>query len=432
MFDLTIIGAGWAGYSAALRAKELGKSVCLIEKSDIGGTCLNRGCIPTKFLVTAAKQISAFKKANSYGIEVSSYNLDFKKTIENKNGLIAKQRATMENQLKIKGIEVIKSEGRLTGPNRIKAGERVIESKYILIATGSKPFELPDLKFDRSKFISSDELLNQSSIPKTLLIVGGGVIGCEFASIFNSLGSKVTIVELLDRILPTEDKEASKKLEVTLKKKGITIHTAKKAQDLNLNDFEKVLVCVGRASNTRDLGLDELGVKINKGAICVNEYLETSIKNIYAAGDCIAGYQLAHVAAYEGKLSVDNMFGQKQKADYSSVPSAIFTEPEIASVGIDEDEAKAKNIEIKVAKFSFLGLGLAHITGATDGFIKIIAAKHTEEILGAVIFGQSATELIGSLSLAIRNKLTISQIKNTIFPHPTISESILEAVLRTQ
>jgi len=430
MYDLTIIGAGWAGYSAALRAKELGKNVCLIEKSDIGGTCLNRGCIPTKFLVHAAKQISSFKKPNSFGISVSSFNFDFKTTINNKNELIKKLRASMENELKSKKIDVVKSHAKIVSPNQIKLDSSLIETKNIIVATGSIAIELPDLKFDGAKFISSDDLLDLSVIPKSLLIVGGGVIGCEFATIFNTLGTSVTIVELLERILFNEDREVSKKLELILKKKGVAIHTGRRAQDLNLDEFEKILICVGRAPDTKDLGLDEIGVKKEKNRIVINEFLETNVEGIYAAGDCIGGYQLAHVAAYEGRLVVNNIFGQKNKADYSAVPNAIFTDPEIASIGLKEEEAHNKNIEIKIGKFSFLGLGLAHILGQTDGFIKIIADRPSERILGASLFGEKATELVSCLGLAVKNELRLSQINKTLFAHPTISESIQEASLR--
>lgn len=430
MYDLTIIGAGWAGYSAALHAKELGKSVCLIEKSDIGGTCLNRGCIPTKFLVHTAKQILSLKKSVAYGLQVSSFNFDFKNTIINKNELIAKLRSSMENELKSKKVDVVKSGAKIISTDQIKVESGIIDTKNIIVATGSRPVEFPDLKFDGKRFISSDDLLNIDSIPGSLLIVGGGVIGCEFATIFNSLGTNVTMVELLERILPTEDREVSKKLELIFKKEGIVIHTGKRAQDLNLDEFEKILICVGRAPYTKDLGLEEVGVKKEKNRIAVNEFLETSVKGISAAGDCIGGYQLAHVAAYEGRLTVNNIFGQKEKTDYSAVPNAIFTDPEIASVGLKEEEAKNKNIDIKIGKFSFLGLGLAHIIGQTDGFIKIIADKESERVLGASLFGERATELVSCLGLAVKNKLSLSQISNTIFAHPTISESIQEAALR--
>ena len=258
--------------------------------------------------------------------------------------------------------------------------------------------------------------------------LGAGVIGCEFAGIFKELGSKVAIVEILERILITEDREVSKRMETAFKKRGVKVLTGTDFASLNLSEFDRVLLCVGRCANIEGLGLTEAGIKIEKGVIPVNEYLRTNVSNIYAVGDCIGGYQLAHVAAYEGRVVIENILGKSKKADYTAVPSCIFTRPEVGSVGFTDEEARDKGYKIKVAKFDFLGLGMAHVKGETDGFVKLVVNTENEEILGAVIFGVGATELIAILALAVRSKLRISQVYETIFPHPALSESISEAV----
>jgi len=428
MYDLAIIGAGWAGLNAALTARELGLKTCLIEKAQLGGTCLNLGCIPTKTLIQSAKVFALSKKSAAFGVEIAGSKVDFNKVRERKDKLIQQLRSGLESMLK--GIDLISQEAEILSNKEIKVQDRIIETKSILIATGSRPAELGGFKFDSKKIISSDDILNLKEIPGSLLIIGGGVIGCEFATIFSAFGTQVTIAEKMPQLIPGEDREIARKIENIFKKKGIKINTNTDASTLDLKNYDLILVCVGRTVKTDGLGLEKLGIKTERGKIVVDEYLRTNIENIYAAGDCTGKIMLAHFASYQGVMAAKNIAsgGNPQKIDSAAVPSCIFTDPEIASVGLKEDEAKNKGIEIKIHKFDFLGSGVARILEETDGFIKIISGQENGEILGAAIIGPRATELIGILTLAVSNRLNLSDFKNTLFAHPTLSESIGEAL----
>lgn len=427
MYDVIVIGSGWGGFNAAIDAARRGLSTCIIEKDVLGGTCLNYGCIPTKVLVASASHLYDIRHSLEFGIETDVSKVIFEKIIARKEAIISRLRQGLSGLIRTKKINFILGHAKLLDATHISVLDNVIEAKHIILATGASARSLPNLKFDGQHILSSTDLLDLKAVPKNLLVIGGGVIGCEFASIYSELGAKVTIVEILERILITEDKEVSIKMQLGFKKKGVEVFTATDFSIINLNSFEKVLLCVGRAANLEGLGLDEAGVKYEKNKILADEYLRTNIPNIYAIGDCNGGLQLAHVAAYQGRLAVENILGKNKKCDLTSVPSCIFTNPEIASIGLSEEKAMQAGFNVKIGKFNFLGLGMAHIKGQTDGFIKIVANAQNEEILGAVILGFGATELISALSLAARNKLTVSQIKETIFPHPTLSESIFEA-----
>lgn len=427
MYDLCVIGSGWAGFNASLRASELGARVCLIEKDQIGGTCLNRGCIPTKVLVHSCRLIKELSHYHNFGIQVKDFSLSFEAIQSRKNQIVLDLKKGLTFQLAKQKIEIIKGQARITSPTKIEVDGKTIEAKFIIIASGSCPQELSSLRFNQNNILSSNELLELKAVPKSLLIVGGGAIGCEFASIFSALGCEVTIVEAMERLLPQEDIDISKKLEMIFKKNNIKVLTKSKAEEVDSLIYEKVLVCVGRALNTENLWADDLKINRDKNKIAVNDSLQTSIENIYAAGDCIGGKLLAHVAAYEGSLAAENIFGKKQPVDYSAVPNCTFTNPEIASVGITEPEAITTGREVKTSRFSFLGNGMAHILEETDGFIKLIADKQSDELLGAAIIGPKATELISCLTVAIRNRLKSKDIYGTIFAHPTLSEGIHEA-----
>jgi dihydrolipoamide dehydrogenase len=426
-YDLAVIGSGWAGFNAALRAKELGLKVVLIEKEQIGGTCLNRGCIPTKALINSSKVYTLAKKSNTFGVDLATPpKINFPKIQERKEKIVQQLRASM--QVMLKDIDFLNTEAQILSHQELKAGQQIIKAKFILIATGSKPLELPNLKFDGQKIISSDELLNLKQVPNSLLIIGGGVIGCEFASLFSGLGSQVSIVELMPQLLPGIDKEIARKLENIFKKKGIKVSTNTDANTVEIKNYDLALLCIGRAPKTEDLGLDSLGLKLEKNKIIVDEYLKTNIPNIYASGDCTAKFMLAHFASYQGRIAAENIAhpNNPKKADNSSVPNCIFTDPEIASVGLTEEETQ--NREIDINRFDFLGSGMARILDETEGFIKVISDKKTKEILGASIIGPRATELIGILTLAKTAHLKISQIQDVIFPHPTLSESISDTL----
>jgi len=330
----------------------------------------------------------------------------------------------------LKGIDFVNGDAQFISPTEIKIGQEVIKSKQAIIASGSRPAGLGSLKFDGKKIISSDDILNLKEIPESLLIIGGGVIGCEFASLFAALGTQVTIAEKLPQILPGMDPEVSRRITAIFKKKGIKVNTAVDAASFDLNSFDLVLVCVGRASCTEGLGLENIGIGLERGRVIVDEYLKTSVDNIYAAGDCTGKVMLAHYAAYQGCIAAENIIhpDNRKIAAARAVPNCIFTDPEIASVGISEDEAKTSGRDVIISKFDFLASGMARILDEAEGFIKIISDKSIKTVLGASIIGPRATELIGILGLAVNNNLTITQIQDTIFAHPTLSESIHEAV----
>lgn len=423
-YDLAIIGAGWAGFNAAIKAKKSGLKVALIENDQLGGTCLNRGCIPTKALIQSAKTYTLTKKSKGFGIETSAPKINFSEIQARKDKIVQELRQGME--LELKGIDVLHQEARILSKDTLKAGRDELNAKFILIATGSRPAQLKDIRFDAKKIISSDDILKLNDIPDSLLIIGGGVIGCEFAGLFSTLGSGVSIIEKMPQLLPGVDKEVARRLESEFKKKGIKVNTNADAQGVDLNNYELVLLCVGRIANTQNLGLEELGVALEKGNIKVDEYLRTNIPNIYAAGDCTGKICLAHYAAYQGTIAGENIANPAnlKKCDNEIVPDCIFTDPQIAAIGLDEESAINKGFQIKVNKFDFRGSAMARILDEAQGFIKIISDAKTDSLLGCSIIGPAATELIGVFGLALTCQLKASQLKNTIFAHPTLSECI--------
>ena len=427
-YDLSIIGAGWSGLNAAMRASQLGLKVALIDRDALGGTCLNYGCIPTKSLIQSAKIYKLSRNAAKFGIETKEVKANFSEIQTRKNRIVQQLKTGLAYLIKGSSIDFINSAAKFCSCDELLLGDRKIKSKNILIATGSKPVELKAIKFDQKKVLSSKELLDITEVPSTILIIGGGVIGCEFACLFNILGSKVTIAELMPSLLPMEDKEITKKLELNFKKKGIKVNTNCDAAKLDLNNYEKILVCVGRTANTQDLNLKVANISREGEKIKTDEYLKTSLSNVYAAGDCTGKIMLAHYAAYQGWQVADNIARPEtpKVIDNQVIPNCIFTDPEIASVGISQEAAKLKDIQVDIGKFDFLRSGMARIKEETEGFIKLIWDKHTQQIIGAAMIGPEAVELIGILTLAISNRLKVSQISSTIFAHPTLSESISE------
>jgi dihydrolipoamide dehydrogenase len=427
-YDIIIIGAGWAGFNAAITAKESGLKAAIIERGQVGGTCLNRGCIPTKALIQSAKVYSLTKKSKVFGVEIAEPKINFSEVQARKDKILQQLRVGIE--FKLKGVDIIQAEAKILSGNSVSIGQKQLSAKAIIVATGSKPVELRDIKFDGKKIISSDDMLNLKEAPKSLLIIGGGVIGCEFAGLFSALGTQVSIAEKMPQLLPGVDKDAARKLETVFKKKGIKINTNIDATTLDFNTYDLVLLCVGRTPNTGNLGLEEAGVTLERGRIKVDEYLRTGIPSIYAAGDCTGKVMLAHFAAYQGIIAAQNIASPDalKKCDNAVVPNCIFTDPEIASVGIDEVEAAHRGLQAKVHKFDFLGSGMARILEETDGFIKIVSDAASGLVLGGSIVGPRATELIGILTLAVSNGMSVSQIRDTIFAHPTLSESIHETL----
>ena len=421
--DLAIIGSGPCGYVAAIRAAQLGIKVSVFEKEHVGGVCLNWGCIPTKAFSATAGVLANIQRSAEFGINIKGFDIDFSKAQERKNNIIKKLSSGIEMLFKARKIELV----------RTKAELGKIDAKNILIATGSSPFQLPGMEFDGKSILSSTDMLELKSIPKSIVIVGGGVIGCEFASIFRQFGSEITIVEMMERLLPTEDEEISKKIEQIFKRKGIKICTGTKVEKIENNNVtlssgdtvsgEKVSVSIGRVPNSE--GLDGI-TRDNKGWIKVDENFRTNVKNIYAAGDVIGGILLAHVASREGICAVEAMVGRNTGIDYNVIPSCIFTSPEIASVGMTEAKARADGLDVKARKFLFSAIGKAHVSGETEGFIKLVVDNKTDKILGAQLIGPHVTELVAEISPCIQFNITSEKLASVIHAHPTLSEAIQE------
>jgi len=440
-YDLAIIGSGPGGYVAALYASRRKLKTCVIEKDLVGGTCLNRGCVPTKSLINSASVISVIKESSASGVDVSGYKIDFAKMVSRKDEVVTRLRAGIETLFRANKIDLLRGAAVIDSPGTIKiGGSTAISAKNIIIAVGSKPAGLPDIRPDEADIFSSDGILNLRSVPKSLAIIGGGVIGCEFASLYNTLGSKVTIVEFTDRLIPAQSREASKKLEMVFKRRGIDIFTScvarsvakKESLDITLSvgrtlQAEKVLVSVGRQPDTASLGdLEKLGMAVEKGRIAVDGHLRTDLKNVYAIGDCVEGPFLAHKASYDGIVAVDNILGNGRKIDYSNVPSCVWTDPEIASVGLCEEEAKKMRPDAKVAKFPYLASGKAYLMGKPEGFVKIIGGAKSD-IIGVEIFGEGACDLIAEAALARTAGVNIEEWSRVVHGHPTLSEMLQEA-----
>jgi len=439
---VVVIGGGPGGYPAAIRVAQLGAKVTIIEKDEFGGTCLNRGCIPTKALLQSSGMYKHAREAATFGITVGDVKIDFPAVMARKNTVVKQLVGGLGGILKSHGMTIIKGTGQIINANTVKVNETGDEIKCdrIIIATGSVPSRVPIDGIDQC--ITSDEALSLEKLPKSLLIIGGGVIGMEFAQIMNQMDVAVTVVEMLPQILPTEDPELAKTFAGMCQKAGIEIHTntsvskvaAKgKKKVVSFGDQSKevdlVLVAVGRSPYTEGLGLDSAGIAMEKGFVKVNEYLETSIKGIYAIGDVIGNYMLAHVATAEGETAAANCVGTPHRMDYRSVPRGVYTSPEVASVGMTEAEAKARYGELEIGRFPFVGCGKALVINETEGMVKIITEKKYGEVVGAAILGPHATDLINEIGVAIQMEATFEEIAHTIHAHPTIAESIMEAAL---
>jgi dihydrolipoamide dehydrogenase len=450
---IAIIGSGPGGYVAAIRAAQLGASVTVIEDTEVGGTCLNRGCIPTKTLVATTEVYEKIKEAASFGIDIDgTATVNVPKIMDREAKVIGTLVKGIRGLFKAHGIELIEGRGAFVDKNTVevtpKAGgdKLTVTADKVIIATGSRPAEIPTFPFDHEKIISSDDALCFSQVPKRLLIVGAGVIGCEFACIFKGLGAEeVTMVELLPRCLSTEDVEISDLMARELKKKKIKLITGAKIDKVTVNAdgtvtsamddgkeivSDQVLVSIGRALNTQGLGLDKAGVgQGRRGEILVNEYLETNVPGVYAIGDVIGGIMLAHVASAEGLVAVENILhGNKKKMDYTVVPAGIFTLPEIGSVGLREHEAEAKGIKVKTGHFQMRGLGKAQAMNELAGMVKVVADAGTDKVLGVHIMGAHATDFVHEAAVAMALGATVKQVAETIHAHPTLAESVMEAM----
>ncbi len=445
---IAVIGGGPGGYVAALKAAQLGAQVTVIEQSEVGGTCLNRGCIPTKTLIASAEVLHKAKNLADYGIDSDgSFSPNLAKIMERKDRVVSVQVKGIRSLFKSWNIALVEGKGSLLSPGKIQVrkregGEETVEADKVIVATGSRPAQIPLFPFDGKNILSSDDVVTIKEIPESLLIVGAGVIGCEFAALFSEFGTRVTMVEALERALFTEDIEVSELLEREFKKKGITLMTGVSVTKVErveggmhalISDgrevvTEKVLVSVGRSFNSEGLGLEAVGVqKGRKGEIIADPKMETTVKGIYAVGDVVGGMLLAHKASQEGIVAAHNACGGEMTMDYAVVPAAIFTSPEISSVGLREHQAKEKGTPYVTGHFLYRALGKAHAAGEIAGFFKIIADPGSDRILGAHIMGAHASDLIHEIAVAMRAGMKARDVAGTIHAHPTFSEGIREA-----
>ncbi len=447
--SIVIIGAGPGGYVAAIRAAQLGAEVTVVENLEVGGTCLNRGCIPTKALVYSAELLLMVRHAKDYGVEVSgevTYNLQA--MMDRKNKIVATQVKGIRSLLKSYGIRLLEGNGSLKDERTVQVvtqdgGTEGVPADSIILATGSRPANIPVFPIDGKKILSSDDALELEKIPESMLIIGAGVIGCEFAFILNALGSKITIVEMMPHAIPLADEEISMLLERELKKSKIKLHCKEKIESVKEGAdgkmvalleggkeliSDQVLVSIGRSYNTKGLNLEGVGVACgSRGEIGANERMETNIPGIYAIGDVVGGMMLAHEASAEGVVAVENALGKSQTMDYTVIPSAIFTMPEIGSVGLTEQGAKEKGHEIKVGSFPFRGLGKSHAMGKITGIAKIIADVETDSILGVHVMGAHASDIVHEGAVLMKMGGKSEDLGRTIHSHPTLSEGLMEA-----
>lgn len=460
-YDLVILGGGTGGYVAGIRASQLGMTVAIVEKSELGGTCLHRGCIPSKALLRSAEVFQQTKKADIFGVEVNEPTLNFSKVQQRKNAVIEQLHKGVQGLMKKGKIDVYQGFGRILGPSIFSPMPGTISVEYengnendmllpknVLIATGSQPNTLPGLDFDGEYIISSNEALEMDELPKSMLIVGGGVIGIEWASMLNDFGVEVTVLEFQKQILPTEDKDIAKEMEKQLKKRGVNIITGANVQADSLEknngvmieamigekkerfEADRLLVSVGRKANIENIGLENTDIQISNHTIDTNEFYQTKESHIYAIGDVIGGMQLAHVASHEGITAVEHMAGEHpQKIEYQTVSSCIYASPEAASVGLTETQAKEEGYELVIGKFPFKAVGKALVYGESDGFVKIMTDKKTQDLIGVHMIGPHVTDMISEAGLAKVLDATAWEISQTIHPHPSLSEVIGEAAL---
>lgn len=460
--DVAILGGGTGGYVAAIRAAQLGKQVVVIEKDKLGGTCLHRGCIPSKALLRSAEVYAEIQESEMYGIETAGATLVFPKVQARKDAIVEQLHQGVQYLMKKNKIQVVHAKGRVIGPSIFSPQSGAVAVEFedgemdtvvptnLIIATGSRPRVLPGLEPDGRYIMSSDEALRMDELPASLIIVGGGVIGLEWASMLNDFGVEITVVEAAAHVLPAEDEDVAKEMQRLLGKRGVRFLTGASVLtetysiqedgiqiDVKLGDekqetlkADKMLVSVGRQANVENIGLENTDIKLERGFIAVNQHLQTGEGHIYAIGDVIGGLQLAHAASHEGILAVNHLAGETVHAVESHrIPRCVYTRPEAASIGFTEREAKERGYEVKTGKFPFQAIGKSLVHGSRDGFVKVIADAKTNDILGVHMIGTHVTELIAEASLAQMLDATPWEVGQTIHPHPTLSEIMGEAML---
>ena len=461
-YDVVILGGGTGGYVAAIRASQLGLKTAIVERDKLGGTCLHNGCIPTKSYLRSAEVYTITKKAMNYGIETSLPIVHFKKVFERKNAIVDQLHQGVQGLMKKGEIDVYYGTGRILGPSifspmpgtisveMIDGSENeMLIPKNVIIATGARPRHLNGIHVDGQMILDSNHMLGLTELPKSITIIGGGVIGIEYASLLNDFGVNVTVIEAGKSIVPNEDEEISAELTKLLTKKGINIYLNAKIdtssiettstevtiqvdidEEVKAFTSEKLLLSVGRIANVEGIGIENTDIKVENGAILVNNNFQTAESHIYSIGDCIGGLQLAHVASHEGIHAVEHIAGNSENPiDYTKIARCIYSAPEVSSIGLTEKQAVDKGIQVKIGKFPFKAIGKAIVKGDTDGFIKIIADSNTDDVLGVHMIGPNVTELISEAALALVLNATPWELSKTIHPHPSLSEVIGEAAL---
>lgn len=450
-YDIIIVGSGPGGYVAAIRASQLGKKVAIVEKNELGGICLNWGCIPTKALLKSAQVYQYAREASQYGVKIGGEVLpDLEAMVKRSRSVAEGMSKGVQFLMKKNKIDILQGFGRLKQKGVIEVtdaqGQKSeYQADHIILATGARSRELPQLKQDGKKIIGYREALTLPKLPASMIVVGSGAIGSEFAWFYHTLGTKVTLVEYLPNILPVEDEEISKQLERSFKKEGMEIFTSSSVESVKVDkdlckvkiktasgeiqkEAEIVLSAVGITANIENIGLEELGIKTDKGKVVVDAFYRTNVEGIYAIGDIVAGPALAHVASAEGIVCVEKIAGlNPEPLNYQNIPGCVYTMPEVASVGMTEKEAKEKGLEIKVGKFPYSASGKASAAGHKDGFVKLIFDAKYGELLGAHMIGYNVTEMIAELVVARNLETTGHELIKSIHPHPTMSEAIMEA-----
>lgn len=453
IYDLIVLGSGPGGYVAAIRASQLGLKTAIVERENLGGICLNWGCIPTKAMLRSAEIFHNMKHAADYGLVAEKISADLDAVVKRSRGVAKQLNQGVTGLMKKNKIDVVMGDGKITAPGKMtvqtEKGEEQLEAKNIIIATGARARDLPFAKADGKRIWTYRHAMTPPEMPTKLLVIGSGAIGIEFASFYNDMGAEVTVVEMLDRIVPVEDEEVSKFLEKSLKKQGMTIMTGAGVKSIDAGakgvkaeiedskgkkasqDFSHVIVAVGIQPNIETIGLDELGVEPDERFhIKTDAHCRTNIEGIYAIGDCTAGPWLAHKASHEGVIAAETIAGGHPHAmDVNNIPGCTYCHPQIASVGLTEAKAKEAGHEVKVGKFPFIGNGKAIALGETEGFIKTVFDAKTGELLGAHMIGAEVTELIQGYTVGKTLETTEAELMNTVFPHPTLSEMMHESVL---
>ena len=443
-YDVAVLGGGPVGYAAALRVAKRGGKVCLIEADLVGGTCLNRGCIPTKAMLNSSKLAYDISRASRFGLKVDKPTVDGPALAKRTNQIVKGLRNGVLSLLNARGVDLIAGRGKLTGPDTIEVqtadGRQQIQARSIIIATGSRPAKPEVFDFSHPRIFTTDQATCTDDLPESVIIVGGGIIGCEFATIYSELGIKTTLVEILDSLVALLPAEVSKEITRSLTRRKVEVLTSAKIDSVQADDQQvtctlddgrelianTMLVAAGREPNIEDIGLDAVGVELADGVIAVDSRCRTSVDGIYASGDVAEKLQYAHLATRMGIVAADNAMGIEASDDRAVVPVCMYTHPEVASVGLSETDAAARG-DIKTSRFSYQASGIAAAYGETEGEVKLIADAKTNKLLGGLVIGSRATDIIAELALAIRTGLTANDIANTIHPHPSFSEAVGES-----